>query len=164
MVVKGWGRHRIKNENAYVLVLEPGAKHDGEGLGSTFHCRFAHAKIETKCPPNQSFKSSDFVQANPPVAEGEAVASSDDDDASSNDDPLDADDDDDDQPVWETNQDGNLKFRDDMPTCYRLLAEPASLEHPPSMLHTGDPSVQEAEWFADYFFPMEWWKRDVVPG
>jgi hypothetical protein len=147
-----------------VLELEPGAKHDGEGLGLKFHCRFAHAKIETKCPPNQIFKSSDFVQANPPVAEEEEVSASDDDDASSDDEPLDGDADDDERPVWETKQDGSLKFCDDMPLCYRLLAEAASLERPPSMLHTGDPSVQEAEWFGDYFFPTEWWKHDVVPA
>ncbi len=38
------------------------------------------------------------------------------------------------------------------------------MEHPPSMLYTGDPSVHEAEWFGDYFFPMEWRKHDVVPA
>jgi hypothetical protein len=27
-----------------------------------------------------------------------------------------------------------------------------------------DPSVHEAEWFAEYFFPMLWWKHDVVPA
>ncbi len=33
------------------------------------------------------------------------------------------------------------------------------------MLHSGDPSVHEAEWFSDYFFPMEWWKHDdVIPA
>jgi hypothetical protein len=45
MVVTGWGRQRIKNENAYVLQLESGPRHDGEGLGLSFSCWFAHAKL-----------------------------------------------------------------------------------------------------------------------
>ena len=165
MVVTGWGRHRIRNENAYVLVLEPGRKHDGEGLGLKFECRFAHAKIEHACPPNQSFKASDFVQVPAPVAATESDKESSSDELESSDDEVEeANDDPYDRPVWERKSDESLKFRDEMPTCWRKLAEPSSLEHPPSLIHTTDPSVHEAEWYADYFFPMEWWKHDVIPA
>jgi hypothetical protein len=164
MVVTGWGRHRIRNENAYVLILEPGRKHDGEGLGlEKFHCRFAHAKIEHACPPNQIFKASDFVKAAVPAVEADAESSSDVEE-SSDDEGEEEDGNDDERPVWERMPDESLKFREDMTTCWRMVAEPSSLEHPPSLLHTGDPSVHEAEWFSDYFFPMEWWKHDVIPA
>jgi hypothetical protein len=43
MVVTGWGREVIKKERAYVLLLEPGSRHDGEALGGKFFCRFVHA-------------------------------------------------------------------------------------------------------------------------
>jgi hypothetical protein len=156
MVVTGWGRHRIRNENAYVLVLEPGRKHDGEGLGLKFECRFAHAKIEHACPPNQSFKASDFVQVPAPVAATESDKESSSDELESSDDEVEeANDDPYDRPVWERKSDESLKFRDEMPTCWRKLAEPSSLEHPPSLIHTTDPSVHEAEWYADYFFSGE---------
>jgi hypothetical protein len=155
-VVTGWGRHRIRNENAYVLVLEPGRKHDGEGLGLKFEGRFAHAKIKHACPPNQSFKASDFVQATVPVSAADTDKESSSDELDSSDDELEEDNDDNaERPVWERNPDESLKLRDDMTTYWRKLAEPLSLEHPPSLLHTTDPSMHEAEWYADYFFPME---------
>ena len=62
----------------------------------------------------------------------------------------------DERPVWETKSDGTLNFREDMSTCWRKVAEPSSLEHPPSLSNSPDPSVHEAEWFAEYFFPMLW--------
>jgi hypothetical protein len=133
MVVTGWGRQRIKNENAYVLQLEPGPKHDGIGLGHSFTCRFAHAKIETPCPPNQAFKVSDFTKTAEPDAEVEALSSSDDEGESNSDSDGDDDTTSDERPVWETKSDGSLKFREDMPTCWRKVAEPNSLEHPPSL-------------------------------
>jgi hypothetical protein len=164
MVVTGWGRQRIKNENAYVLQLEPGPRHDGIGLGHSFTCRFAHAKIETPCPPNQAFKVSDFTKTAEPDAEVEALSSSDDEGESNSDSDGDDDTTSDERPVWETKSDGSLKFREDMPTCWRKVAEPNSLEHPPSLANAPDPSVHEAEWFAEYFFPMLWWKHDVIPA
>jgi hypothetical protein len=77
MVVTGWGRQRIKNENAYVLLLELGPRHDGIGLG--------HAKIETPCPPSQAFKVSDFTKTKEPDAEVGVLSSSDDNDESNSD-------------------------------------------------------------------------------
>ena len=161
MVVTGWGRQRIKNENAYVLQLEPGPLHDGIGLGHSFYCRFAHAKITTPCPPNQAFKVSDFTQTKASDAEEAASSSSDDDDEPSSDSDSVDDTTSDERPVWETKTDGTLKFREEMSTCWRKVAEPSSLEHPPSLCNAPDPCVHKAEWFAEYFFPMLWWKHDV---
>ncbi len=39
MVVTGWGREVLKKERAYVLLLQPGSKHDGKDLGRQFFCR-----------------------------------------------------------------------------------------------------------------------------
>jgi hypothetical protein len=103
------------------------------------------------------------VKAAAPAPQEDAESSSDELE-SSDDDPEEGDVNDDERPVWERKPDESLKFREDMPTCWRMVAEPSSLEHPPSLLHSGDPSVHEAEWFSDYFFPMEWWKHDVIPA
>jgi hypothetical protein len=67
MVITGWGREVIKKERAYVLLLEPGSRHDGEELGEQFFCRFAHAKLADACPPNQLFKPSDLTIASTKV-------------------------------------------------------------------------------------------------
>jgi hypothetical protein len=130
MVVTGWGRQRIKNENAYVLQLEPGPRHDGEGLGLSFSCRFVHAKLETLCPPNQAFKLSDFTPSKESDAEVVASLSSDDDDDSNSDSDGEDNNTSDERPVWETKSDGSLKFREEMSTCWRKVTEPNSLEHP----------------------------------
>ncbi len=106
---------------------------------------------------------SDFVKA--AVLDVEADAESSSDELESSDDEREEEDGNgDERPVWERKPDESLKFREDMTTCWRMVAEPSSLEHPPSLLHTGDPSVHEAEWFSDYFFPMEWWMHDVIPA
>ena len=100
MVVNGWGRQRIKNENAYVLQLEPGPKHDGIGYGHSFYCRFAHAKIATPCPPNQAFKVSDFTQTKETDSEEAASSSSEADDESDSDSDGADDSTCDERPVW----------------------------------------------------------------
>jgi hypothetical protein len=118
MVVIGWGRKVLKKERAYVLLLEPGSRHDGEDLGDKFFCRFVHAKLEEACPPNQAFKPSDFTIAPVIVQEGSDVSSSSDDEVSDecaeDDDGTNAD-----SVVWETDAEGGLRFRPTMPTCYR---------------------------------------------
>lgn len=49
MVVQRWGRKAIKGENAYVLLLTPGARHDGTPIaGKDFYCRFSHAKMDQR--------------------------------------------------------------------------------------------------------------------
>ena len=161
MVVTGWGREVIKKERAYVLLLIPGARHDGEQLGTQFYCRFAHAKLSGACPPNQAFKPSDFVDVTPTVEEGSDVSSSSDDESLEDEgcDVYNAE-----EVIWETDAAGELKFRPTMPTCYRLIAEPSSSKHPPSLPHHSDPSVYEAEWFLDLFFPQTWWKNEVIPA
>jgi hypothetical protein len=163
MVVTGWGREVLKKERAYVLLLEPGTRHDEENLGEKFFCRFAHAKLVEACPPNQAFKPSDFTTTSQIVQEGSDSSSSSDDETSDecaeDDDGTNAD-----NVVWETDPEGGLRFRPTMPTCYRQVAEPASTKHPPSLPHDAEPSVHEAEWFADLFFPQLWWRNEVMPA
>jgi hypothetical protein len=161
MVVTGWGREVIKKERAYVLLLEPGSRHDGEELCEQFWCRFVHAKLADSCPPNQLFKPSDFTCIPPTVDEGSDLSSSSDDESIEDEgcDVYNAE-----EVIWETDAEGELKFRPTMSACYRQIAEPASSKHPSSLPHQPDPSVYEAEWFLDLSFPQTWWKNEVVPA
>jgi hypothetical protein len=95
------------------------------------------------------------------VDEGSEVSSSDDDESLEDEgcDVYNAED-----VIWDKDAAGELKFRPTMPTCYRQIAEPASSKHPPSLPNVPDPSVYEAEWFFDLFFPQTWWKNEVIPA
>jgi hypothetical protein len=167
MVIQNWGRRKMKDERAYVLLLKPGARHDGQ-LDGDFYCRFAHAKIVTAAAPNQTFRQDDLLSQ-----QGTPATQLADDEASDTDSEADEEDPnnegglagDNDVPEWQKNANGSLKFRSEMSTCYRFLAEPASSFHGPSIVGMPEPgNVATPEVFMNLFFPTEWWRTKVLPA
>ena len=152
MVIVDIGRRKISDERAYVFLLEPGVRHDGE-LHGTFYCRFAHASVLKAAAPNQLFKPSDLIDQRAILEVHDGLSDDSSADESDHDPEQDRGLGADDVPTWDKDADGGLKFKNSMPHCYRSLANPDSTFHGPSIPGLGwvSGTLQSGDIFECFF-------------
>ena len=109
MVIVDIGRRKIADERAYVFLLEPAERHDGE-LHGTFYCRFAHARVLKAAAPNQLFKPSDLIDQRAILEVHDGLSDDSSADESDHDPEQDGGLGADDVPTWDKDANGNLKF------------------------------------------------------